>query len=177
MADTAATIEPIKKLIAFARRNGMPVIFTKFMSGNFPTHLWIWSPETEESHNCKRGYVRHYTDIDKDEQCADVIDELGPIMPEDYVIEKYNYSAFRNTNLVDVLESEGRDTIIVAGTVTQICVEDTIHDAFANSINVLEVSDGVSSFSELQQQASIENVANKYGMVMTSDEIIAKYGC
>jgi len=149
------------------------VIFTKFVSGKAPTFLWNWSPEIASDNNCRRGFSRYYPDIDQTQQCADIIDELKPISPEDYVLEKYNYSAFRNTSLVDILRSEGADTIIVTGTVTQICVEDTIHDAFAEGFKVIVASDCVSTWDPLQQQAVLENTANKYGMVMSSAELMA----
>lgn len=173
--DAKATIEPTQRLIEFARKNHMPVIFTKFLIGPHKTFLWGWSSQAEEFQNCLRNHERYYPDIDRKEQCSDVIDELKPILPEDYIIEKYGYSAFHNTNLVDVLISEGRDTIIVTGTVTQICVGDTVHDAFHNAILSVVASDCVSSFSELQQKASLENFARKYGVVMTSDEIMSKF--
>lgn len=173
--DAKATIEPTQRLIEFARKNEMPVIFTKFLIGPCHTFLWDWSPQAAEFHNCLRGYERYYPDIDKTVQCADVIDELKPILPEDYIIEKYGYSAFHNTNLFDVLISEGRDTIIVTGTVTQICVGDTVHDAFHYAIKTVVASNCVSSFSELQQKASLENFAKKYGMVMTSEEIMREF--
>lgn len=169
---THATIEPIKKLIAFARENKMAVIFTRFISGKTPTLLWNWSPEIATHNNCVRGFERHYTDVGRALQCSDVIDELKPILPEDYIVDKYHYSAFRNTNLIDVLRSEGADTIIVTGTVTQICVEDTVHDGFAEGFKVLVASDCVSTWDELQQKAALENFANKYGMVMSSEEIM-----
>mgnify|MGYP000854833824 CR=1 FL=1 len=173
--DAKATIEPTQRLIEFARKNHMPVIFTKFLIGPRKTFLWGWSSQAEEFQNCLRNHERYYPDIDRKEQCSDVIDELKPILPEDYIIEKYGYSAFHNTNLVDVLISEGRDTIIVTGTVTQICVGDTVHDAFHHAILSVVASDCVSSFSELQQKASLENFARKYGVVMTSDEIMKEF--
>lgn len=166
------TVREIKRLIAFARQEGMPVIFTKFLSGKSSVWLWNWSPEIPADNCCRRGFARYYPDIDKTEQCADIIDELKPLADGDYIVEKYNYSAFRNSNLSDILRSEGMDTIIVTGTVTQICVEDTVHDGFAEGFKVVAASDCVSTWDPLQQKASLENFANKYGMVMTSEEII-----
>ena len=166
------TIPANQKLLAFARENNMPVIFTKFVTGDNASWLWNWSPEIEASQCCKRGYQRYYPDINKTEQCSDVIDELKPIMPEDYVIEKYHYSSFRNTALKDILISEGADAVILTGTVTQICVEDTAHDGFAEGIKMIVASDCVSTWDPLQQKAALENIANKYGIVKSSDEII-----
>lgn len=166
------TVPANQKLLAFARKTGIPVIFTKFVSGKTPTLLWNWSPETETHKNCRRGHERYYPDIDRTVQCSDVIDELQPILPEDYVIEKYNYSSFRNTSLIDILHSEDRDTVIVTGTVTQICVEDTVHDGFAEGFKMIVPSDCVSTWDPIQQKASLENIAHKYGMVMSSEELM-----
>lgn len=173
---TLPTVPANLKLIAYARANKMPIIFTKFISSKTPNLLWNWSPEVETHNNCIRGFERYYPDVDKTLQCADIIDELKPILPEDYVLEKYNYSAFRNTSLSDILRSEGADTIIVTGTVTQICVEDTVHDGFAEGFKVVVASDCVSTWDSLQERAALENFANKYGMVMSSDELLARLG-
>jgi len=166
------TIPANQKLLAFARENNMPVIFTKFVTGKKASWLWNWSPEIESSQCCKRGHERYYPDIGRKEQCSDIIDELKPVHPEDYVIEKYHYSSFRNTALTDILRSEGADAIILTGTVTQICVEDTAHDGFAEGIKVIVASDCVSTWDPLHQKATLANIANKYGLVKSSDEII-----
>ncbi|MCL2851505.1 MAG: cysteine hydrolase [Defluviitaleaceae bacterium] len=172
--EALATIPANQKLITFARENGIPVIFTKFVSGKTPSLLWNWSPEIPAQQSCSRNHERYYADIDKTEQCADVIDELKPIMPEDYVIEKYHYSSFHNTSLVDILRSEGADTIIVTGTVTHLCVYDTIRGGFEEGFKVILASDCASTWDLLQQKAVEENTAHKYGMVMTSDELIQR---
>lgn len=170
--EALGTIPANQKLLVFAREKKMPIVFTKFLAGKTPSLLWNWSPEIEVEHCCVRGFERYYPDIGKTEQCTDIIDELKPILPEDYVIEKYWYSAFRNTNLVDILNSEGVDTIIVTGTVTQICVMNTINDGFAEGFKVITVPDCISTWDPLQQKAVLENTAHKYGMVINSDELI-----
>ena len=169
--DARGTIAPIIKLITMARKNNMPVIFTKFVAGPKRTLLWNWSPAIPENNCCFRNYKRSYKDIVGERECSDVIDELYPLT-EDYIIEKYGYSSFRNTNLIDILRANDCDSIIVTGTVTQICVGDTVHDAFHEGLKVLVASDGVSSFSELQHRATIENIKQKYGVVMDSEQII-----
>lgn len=168
---TRDTIKVNQKLIAFARQNNIPVIYTKFLTGPVKTLLWNWSPQIAESNACRRHYARYYPDVDKELDCSDIIDEIYPLK-EDYIVEKYGYSAFRNTNLLDVLRSLGRDTIIVTGTVTQICVEDTVHEAFHNNLHVLVASDAVASFSEELQDATLQNIHMKYGTVMDAESIM-----
>jgi isochorismate hydrolase len=121
---------------------------------------------------CVRGFKRFYPDVEKELDCTDVIDELYP-QEGDYIIEKYGYSSFRNTNLLDVLYSIDRDTIIVTGTVTQICVEDTVHEAFHNRIKVIVASDAVSSFDKELHDAALKNIGMKYGEVMDSVNLIS----
>ncbi len=169
--DTRSTIEANQKLIAFAREKDMPVIYTKFMAGPKRTLLWNWSPQIEAVNACVRGFKRYYPDVDKELDCTDVIAELYPV-EGDYIVEKYGYSSFRNTNLLDVLYSIDRDTIIVTGTVTQICIEDTVHEAFHNRINVIVAGDAVSSFDKELHDAALKNINMKYGAVLDSNSII-----
>ncbi len=169
--DTRDTIEANRKLIAFARKNGMPVIYTRFMAGPKRTLLWNWSPQIEAVNACVRGFKRYYPDVKRELDCTDVIEEIYP-QDGDYIVEKYGYSSFRNTNLIDVLYSQNRDTIIVTGTVTQICVEDTVHEAFHNHIQAIVAVDAVSSFDRQLHEAALVNIGMKYGAVMDSDSII-----
>lgn len=168
------TLDANKKLIAFARKNGVPVIYTKFITGPVRTLVWNWSPQIADANACRRHFKRYYPDMGKELECTDIVGEIYP-EKEDYIIEKYGYSAFRNTNLSDVLKSLGRDTIIVTGTVTQICVEDTVHEAFHNGIHVVVARDAVSSFSPELQDATLKNIDMKYGAVMDSDEIMKAF--
>ena len=172
--DAIKTVPAIQRLIDLARDKKMPVVYTKFITGNKPTLLWNWSPQIAELKCCKRGFSRYYEDVGETLDCSDVIGELKP-EKQDYIFEKFWYSAFRNTNLIDILASEGADTIIVVGTVCQICVADTVHEGFSQGVKVIVARDGVSSFDDEQQKAALDNIHMKFGMVMDADEIIRKY--
>ncbi len=169
--DARDTIKSNQELIAFARENDMPVIYTKFIAGPKKTLLWNWSPQIEQVNACMRRFKRYYPDVDKELDCTDIIDEIYPL-EDDYIVEKYGYSSFHNSNLLDVLYSLDKDTIIVTGTVTQICVEDTVHEAFHNRLHVLVASDAVSSFSKELHDAALSNIDMKYGKVMHSRDIM-----
>ena len=169
--DARKTIPTISKLIAFARENDMPVIFTRYISG--PKFI-AFCPTVDENNCCRRGFLRYYKDLDKELLCADVVPELCP-KPHDYIIDKYGYSAFHNTNLIDVLGSEGRDTVIIVGTVTQICVGDTVHGGYHLGLKMVVASDGVSSFDMVQHESALANIQLKYGLVYTADEIMERF--
>jgi len=172
--DARQTIKPILRMIGFARRHNMPVIYTRFISG---PKCFVWYPSIGQAaidNCCLKGFVRHYPDVDKSLPCVDVIQELCP-EPHDYIVDKYGYSAFVNTNLIDILHSEGRDTAIVTGTVTQICVGDTVHGGFHLGLKMIVASDCVSSFDPMQHEAALANIRLKYGFVDTTDAIIERY--
>ena len=169
--DARASLPFVKDLLYAARNHKIPIIYTKFLSGPEKTLLWNWSPQIEEFGACQRGLLRHYSELNAERLCADVVDEIYPT-DDDYIVEKYGYSAFKNTNLQDILRSEGIDSVIIVGTVTQVCVADTVHDAFALGIKVLVVSDCVTSFAADLQTAFLKNFEMKFAWVKDSSEII-----
>ena len=172
--DARKTIRPIQSLIKMARQKEMPVIYTKFVAGPKQTFLWEWSPQIPNNNCCIRGFKRTYKDVTGELECTDIVEELYPEQ-QDYVFEKYNYSAFRNAPLKDILLGHHCDALIVVGTVTHLCVCDTVHDAAQEHFKALVASDGVSSYSDLQQKAALESFHTKYGVVETSDEIINRF--
>ena len=104
-----------------------------------------------------------------------MIDEL-PVLPGDYVVDKYGYGAFFRTNLHDILLAEHVDTVAVAGTVTQICVEETAREAFHLGLKTVLLSDCVSSFDPAMQAATLKNFAMKFGRVLDSGGLAAEAG-
>jgi nicotinamidase-related amidase len=173
--DTRATIAPIKAVTSLFRAAGRPVIYTRFVTGDTETLLWTWSPQIREPLRCcRRGYRRRYEDLGAERECMAVIDELE-VRPGDYVVDKYWYGAFFRTNLQDILAAEAVDTVVLAGTVTQICVEETARGAFHNGLKTLVLSDCVSSFAPDLQAATLKNHAMKFGMVLDSVELAARF--
>jgi len=62
--------------------------------------------------------------------------------PGDLVVAKPRYSAFYGTDLEAILRSKGIDTLIISGTVTNVCCESTTRDAFSRDYKVIFLSDG-----------------------------------
>ena len=101
----------------------------------------------------------------------DVVDEL-PIAANDHVVDKYGYSAFHDTVLPEILKAEGIETLVVTGTVTQICVEDTVHGAFHSGYPTIVVADAVSSYDRELHAAALRGIAAKFGWVTPSSEVL-----
>jgi nicotinamidase-related amidase len=63
--------------------------------------------------------------------------------------------------------------VVVTGTVTQICVDETARGAFREGLKTVIVSDAVSSFDPRLHEATLANFAMKFGWVMTTDGVVA----
>ena len=170
------TIPRIALLATAFRELDLPVVFTRFLSGPAEVLLWRWSPECAPPVcACWRGFRRSYGDLVGDRDCSAVVDELAPL-PEDEVVVKYHYDAFYNTALEDVLRACGIRSVVVVGTVTQICVADTVHGAFHRGLEAVVVDDAVSSYDEELHRVALRNIALKYGWVMSAHDVLAQFG-
>jgi ureidoacrylate peracid hydrolase len=174
--DARETIEAHLALLDWFRAHNRPVVFTRFIAGPTPTLMWKWSPQIAPPVCCCwPGFMRSYGDIDGERDCVAVIDELAPL-PGEAQVDKYGYNAFHRTSLSDRLSANGVDTVVITGTVTQICVEDTARGAFHEGFQAAVVSDAVSSYAPELHRASLQTLAMKYGRVMTSEEALHEMG-
>jgi nicotinamidase-related amidase len=163
--DARATIAPIRTLLDVFRERGLPVVFTRFLARQRPDLLWLWSPQCRpDTKCCWKGHRRHYPDAQGILDCTEVVDELAPDRGEP-VIDKYGYGAFYGTDLDQRLRALGVGSLLVTGTVTQICVEETAREAFHHGYRTTMVADAVSSFAPDLHAATLKNFAMKFGWV------------
>lgn len=171
--DARATIAAIQGLLNAFRNSGRPVVFTRFLSRETPDLLWLWSPQCRpDTRCCWKNHKRTYGDAEGALGCADVIEELAP-RPGEIVIDKYGYGAFHGTDLDARLRALGVESLLVTGTVTQICVEETAREAFHYGYRTTLISDGVSSFAADLHAATLKNFAMKYGWVADAETALS----
>ena len=96
--------------------------------------------------------------------------------PNDITLTKNRYSALiaGSSPLERVLRSRGIDTILVAGTKTNICCESTARDAMMLDFKVVMVSDCCAALSDDEHRSALENVIQQFGDVLTSAEALAR---
>ena len=150
-------IEPIRKLLEWGRKNGIPIIYVN------------------DSHQLGLREDREFKK--RAEHCidgtwgAEVIEELKP-KNDDFMIKKSRFSGFYETNLNLTLKDLKIDTVVVVGVVTNICVRSTVHDAFFRGYQVLVPRDCVMATGEREQESSLYDIETHFGEVTTSDNII-----
>lgn len=163
--DARATLAAVAALLDAAREAGRPVIFTRYTAGPEVTHLAWFSPECAPPlRSCWPGVQRPYGDRPDPQNGHDIVDELPP-RPDEPIVDKYGYGSFHDTPLADVLRARGVRQVWVVGTVTQICVEETVREGYRRGFEMVVAADGVSSFDPAMHDATLRNLAHKFALV------------
>jgi nicotinamidase-related amidase len=170
--DARETIDAHRELLDWFRERRRPVVFTRFVAGPSRTLMWNWSPQIAPPVcACWPGFQRSYADIEGERDCVAIIDELAPL-PGEHQVDKYGYDAFHHTRLTDLLHAHAVDTVLITGTVTHLCVEDTARGAFHEDFQAVVIADAVSSYAPELHRATLQTIAMKYGRVMTAHEAL-----
>ena len=105
--------------------------------------------------------------------------DLQKLFPElevetgDLRLAKNRYSAFIKNDFEQELKQRGIDTLLIAGTKTNVCCECTARDAMMLDYKVVLLSDCTAALSDDEHRATLENVIQQFGDVLTADEVLA----
>jgi ureidoacrylate peracid hydrolase len=96
------------------------------------------------------------------------------VRPDDVVVEKNRFSAFiqGSSNLAEVLRGRGLDTILVTGTVTNVCCESTARDAMMLNFKTIMVTDGNAAVTDEDHNASLCAFYLTFGDIMSTDMLV-----
>ena len=105
--------------------------------------------------------------------------ELFPdlkVEPQDLIVEKNRYSAFiqGSSNIEEVLRARGLDTLLITGTVTNVCCESTARDAMMRNFKTIMMTDGNAANTDEDHNAALSNFYLTFGDIMSTDFAI---GC
>ena len=104
--------------------------------------------------------------------------ELWPtldVRPEDAIVKKYRFSAFLPgaSDLPNILRARGIDTVLITGTVTNVCCESSARDAMMSNFRVVMVSDGNAAMTQAEHEASLTAFYLTVGDVMDTDMLVS----
>lgn len=144
-------VSNISKLINSCREKGATIIYTAHVHGKDRSDMGLMSD--------------FWPPIDSQEALVDntLGTEIYPIIApqeEDIVIKKHRYSAFYNTDLDSYLKNKEIDTLIITGTVTNMCCDSTARDAQFRNYKVIFVSDAT---------GTMDHPDNGYGAMSAED--------
>lgn len=159
-------VNRLNRIIAIARDKGITVINTMVAfsegykeAGDSPYGIFAavgetggflkgtWGAETAESLDVKEG---------------------------DIVLEKPGMSAFLNPEFEKALKERGITTIVLAGMLSNACVECTMRDAYDKGFEVYSLSDAITALDTGTHDRAVEQSYPLFSKAITSSEFAAQ---
>jgi nicotinamidase-related amidase len=152
--DAASTVPVIRRLLEVARAARMHVVYSQDTHRASDREWEVW-PE-----HCREGSWGW-----------EIIAELAPEADE-VVLRKLRYDAFYGTPLDHFLRVWGIDTLILCGTVANLCVHYTAASAALRWYDVIIPRDAVSALDPFDLESSLRQTAFLFaGKVTTTDAL------
>ncbi len=97
------------------------------------------------------------------------------VAEEDLAVEKRRFSAFviGSSELHDVLQARGIDTVIVTGTMTNCCCESTARDAMQLNYRVIFAPDANAASTDEEHAATLHTMGRIFADLLSAGEIAA----
>lgn len=165
----AAGQSPVTELVSNIQRLrqhcaalGIPVVYSAQPGGQTPEQRGLlqdfWGPGINAGPDQKR-----------------IIDALAP-GEGDILLTKWRYSAFRKTELLDLLRECGRDQLLICGIYAHIGCLQTASDAFMNDVRPFLVADALGDFSLAHHQLALSYAAQLCAVTTTTQQVIEALG-
>lgn len=100
-----------------------------------------------------------------------IVSELAPTA-EDTVLVKWRYSAFHRSRLEELMQSWGRDQLLIGGVYAHIGCMITATDAFMRDIEAFMVGDALADFSAEEHFQALTYTAGRAGAVIATETVI-----
>jgi maleamate amidohydrolase len=146
-------VEPTRKLLATARKAGIPVIYTTRHADTAGVHSTHRKMGTES------------------EELYQIKEELSP-RAGDLVVYKERASAFFGTPLIAHLRRLGAESLIIFGESTSGCVRASTMDAYSYGFHNVVVEECTYDRSLLIHKVNLFDLHHKYADVMHVEEVL-----
>ncbi|MFN4182466.1 MAG: cysteine hydrolase family protein, partial [bacterium] len=151
---TREILPRVQALVNQARRQGVLIIFTQDWHQENDPEFALWPVHCVEN-----------------TEGAEIVEELKP-QPAEIVIKKLRYDAFYGTSLEHILRWRKIDTVVVTGTVANICVLHTAGSAALRWFRVVVPVDAVAPLTEFDLQSTFRQIHFLYrGILVRSADI------
>jgi ureidoacrylate peracid hydrolase len=150
----------LRRLLAQCRRARIEIIYTAIES------------LTKDGRDCSLDYKITGIDVPKGSWDGRVLDEVAP-EEDEIILRKTSSNVFVSTNIDYVLRNLGVRYLIVAGLVTDQCVESAVRDACDLGYLVTLVSDACTTYSAERHEQSLIGIRG-YCRQRTTEEMMAE---
>ncbi|MGH7357942.1 MAG: cysteine hydrolase family protein [Candidatus Rokuibacteriota bacterium] len=170
--EARAIVPVVADLIARFRRQGLTVAFSQFVySPAVPLLVGDLHPEHRPAvPGAPTGFGHPSSSCLAGDPSVAVVPDLAPA-PGELTVQKHWYDAFAGTPLDGALRARGVRSLVVTGTMTDICVLATVVGAFNREYRVTVVEDGVATLWPEIQRASLDIIRRAYGRVVPAKAV------
>lgn len=166
----ASIVANINRLADACRANGAPVcwVYTTFSTATL--HNW----STFFGGVYDQAFSRAVVDNLSDGAAGHALWRDLQIQPSDWLVCKDRFSAFLpgHCDIESRLRAANIDTVIITGTVTNVCCESSARDAVMRNFSVIMAADANAALCDEDHNASMNALAQTFGDVMDCDQII-----
>ncbi|MBC6973015.1 isochorismatase [Bacillus sp. Xin] len=152
-------ISNIQSIRQTCKELGVPVVYTAQPGG-----------QTIE----QRGLLQDFwgAGIPEGPHKQQIVDELTPD-ENDIFLTKWRYSAFKKTNLLEILQEQGRDQLIICGVYAHIGCLLTACEAFMDGIQPFFIADAVADFSQEHHKQAMQYASDRCAVTTTTSLLVA----
>jgi ureidoacrylate peracid hydrolase len=117
--------------------------------------------------------IKRVSALAKNSPGVDLWPELD-VRQEDEVLSKTRFSAFLpgSSALPDRLRARKLDTVIIVGTVTNVCCDSSARDAMMTNFRAIMVSDANAAATQAEHDAALMTFYCTFGDVLDTEELI-----
>jgi nicotinamidase-related amidase len=170
--DAPKVVGPIQRILNAGRAADIPIIYLRH----------VVRGDGSDTGRMRDLYPGVDAILDRSLPSVQIIDALRPL-PGDIVVDKLFFSGFHNTDLDTILRARDVDTIVICGTVTNVCCESTVRDAAHREYKVIMVADACAAqpypdmgwgalTAEEVQRGTLTVMAHEFGEVTNTQDLI-----
>ena len=146
----------------------------------------IWVVHANTHKDGRSDWELFFNNVVGDDVRLRTMDALAPgrqtiwheldVAQSDHTVVKNRYSALipGSSQLERLLRSLDIDTVLIAGTKTNVCCESTARDAMMLDFKVVMLSDCCAALSDDEHRAALETIFQQFGDVATGAETLRK---
>jgi nicotinamidase-related amidase len=105
---------------------------------------------------------------------AAIVDSLSPGSADIIIEGKRGLDTFASTNLDFILRSRGIKTLVVAGFLTNCCVESTARTGYEKGFSIVALSDCAATLSEKEQSFTFEKNLPMFARILTHMQFLSE---
>lgn len=148
-----------QQIIAACHQANIPVVYTAQPGNQTPEHRQLLTDFWGKGLSDESDVVR-------------IIPELAP-QPQDIVLTKWRYSAFKRTNLEKLMQEAERHQLIICGVYAHIGCMLSAAEAFMLDIQPFLIGDALADFSREEHDMALKYAASRCAQVMDSNTAVA----